>query len=668
MSDTVDFEDDDIELSGEETPVASSLLEDLTEEEVTTLANELAYEIDQCIADRGEKPENWEKWRDNREGVPDAQRVGRFEGSSQVVTPITEIICNNAFGKLKSAFDRDDAFFVYKPISEAIEAEVKRCKVITKYVKILTDSKQDLNWEKHKTVCLYEGGSMGTIFLDVNWITDRKKFKQKVAGEYQDVFQELSGVRLSTISVDDVYFRSSATDVQSSHFFAKAQRYQNYQLRNMANMGYFRQEDVDKVIKGATADSSDRKTAEAQRTGEGESDQEITTLFVCYYRYDADKDGYDEDLIFVYDKLSNTILDVKYNEFSARTIEPIVYMFRLDKIEGRGIAEMVLHMQSEANFHHRLRMDASQFEGIPMLVGKIGSGLKSKETIYPGKIFMTVNGAPDLQRLQGGNTYAGSMMAENQAVNYAQKVTAMSDTAGGFADQTMKSRDSFKGQMLRLDQSSGISGSIYDNTEASFDNVGLYILYYLIRNREAVIAGEKQYQRMSDADIAELDAALNVPFSSIPMKLYCTCHVANADETIEVMKQNYMMLYQMLASFYKEIIPAYMMVYGQQGQMMDEESKAAILKGISGSTKFMEKLMRLYGEEETFKYLPNTKIADVMLEMKALMDEQKLAMSGMRSGSMQGMPVQAPQQSQGQGMIESGMEQNAAAMPGGGAY
>ena len=620
----------------------------------------MEYEINQSISERGAKESLWEKLRDARDGIPEVTSGNAFLGASKIVTPITEILVNNIFGKLKDTFHRSGPFFVYKSIAPNDEVRVEACDIITKYVEILTKSKLDINWNSIKTVAMYETDSIGTCYLYTNWVTDRKKFKQKVEGQYQDIYQEFSGIRVDMLPVDSVFFRSNSKSVQDSAFFAIESTYQEYQLRNLVNMGYLDEERVEKVIQVMKPDDSIAATASAERNEEELSDDPIAKVYQCYYRYDADGDGYAEDLIVTYCLDSNTILDIKYNEFGERTIVPVRYMFKTGKIEGRGVAETVQNMQAEADFHHRVRIDTDKYNACPVFVTRIGSGIRANESFYPGKLFVTAHGKEDLVKLEGGAQSQLSLNAEEKAVQYAQESTAMSSIAGGFADPVMKSRDSVRGSAMRLEQSTGITTAIFENMEDAFNQVGLHILYYLVRNREAIMQSEQEYKRLTDEELGKLEVALTQTFGSIPLRFYCDVHVADQTETLEGMKQNYIILYQMLGEFYEKIFPVYNMVFGQQGAGIDNESKAVLLKAISGSSELMEKIFNLYGEDAAYKYLPNTQKAEILLEMKKQMDQQAMGMGEFG----QGVKEQIPQTEQAQQEPEGPTQEQF--IPGGG--
>jgi len=285
-------------------------------------------------------------------------------------------------------------------------------------------------------------------------------------------------------------------------------------------------------------------------------------------------------------------------------------------------------MQSELEALHNNRINAVHMTTLKMFIARKNSGIKARETMSPGKIFLVDNVA-DFKTLEVGEVYPSSLAAEGNAWMYLQKATLMSDTMAGFADQTLKSRDGLGMQTNRMRANSGMVGSILEGMEDAYSNLGLLTFFQLVWNRETVIENETRIKRLRDDEILLLDKALSIKIEEIPVKLRFSVRTSDVEQTFEARRQNVLSLWSIYTMFKKEQLPLLMQVYGgipgPQGLMpLPQPVKEAALRYIVGTSKLMEKMLEFFGEDETGDFVSPVKLEELAFEMMDLAQEQML--------------------------------------------
>ena len=173
-------------------------------------------------------------------------------------------------------------------------------------------------------------------------------------------------------------------------------------------------------------------------------------------------------------------------------------------------------MQDEITTIHNMSIDADKLAISTPCKYKKDRGIQPNMSMYPGKM-IPVEEMDDLIPMSLGNVNLASINREGQSYQYAARNSGISDTMAGFADTTLKSRDTLGGQTLRYQQGMGMFNAIVEGFMDFFSRVGMKIFYLLVNNRDKVIEKEKTLGRMSNEEIKVLDAALNIDVTEIPM-------------------------------------------------------------------------------------------------------------------------------------------------------
>jgi len=268
------------------------------------------------------------------------------------------------------------------------------------------------------------------------------------------------------------------------------------------------------------------------------------------------------------------------------------------------------------------------------------------------------NPREDVNAFQLGEVYPSSLQSENLAWSLAQKAVGLSDTQMGFADQTLGSRDTARGQAMRLQRGDSILGSAADGMKNTLSQIGMLVWMQCVANKDRVLAREKIAQRLDEEELNLLGESLNMEITEVPLKMQFVVKTTEAEKTYEQRRMNVMTLSQLYTQFATQTIPLAMQLFGPQGMQMQQQAPELwqyMARVLTGSGKLMEDIFKFFGTYDTKNYIPDPDRMDEMLDMIAGAAQ---GLSGMpQIGAPQGQGQgQMPPQGQGQmgGMGEAG--------------
>jgi len=604
--------------------------------------------------------EKLDKWRRLREGITEVKKKNYpFPNSSNVMTPLTMWLCQTVYGEMRNTFAVREPFWMVKAMYKD-PGLIEKAKVLSKYFNIISKSPTDLNLNSKNDVMHYEADTLGTCYVKYPYVKRTWNFVTEDTGGAEKPVEVTShdGLDIITYSEESVFFPVGCTDLQNAPWVAFIDSYFEHDLKMLEDDGIFL--DVDRVIESEIGDSSyfrENKDRDSERLGMEVDVDGLYDVAEVYAFWDVNGDGKPEDIIVNIHLSSGTVLSEQYNKIGRRPFGAMKYMFVPYQMPGRGVCQMVEHMQDEADTVHNMRIDNNKFANQNVLQIKNGSDLKPNETVYPGKIF-PVDTVGDVAPLQLGKMEYASVTEENLATTYAQRASGVSEIMAGFADSTLKSRDTFGGQQLRLQQGKGMFSAIVDNKIRFYDEMGLIMYYQLIHHREEVMEKERKIMRMPDEDLAILEEALNIPIDQIPLKLQFQVRTRNIEETKDVQRNNMLMFSQLLDQYTQTALQASMMLNNPQ-QPLPPEAHAILTKSLEGKTRILQDILELMAVEDTADYVLD---ADAMEEAHRAEEAQKRMMMLKQSMQMQLMgPQMGPQIQGGQNGQSNGSLPQAAA-------
>jgi hypothetical protein len=575
-------------------------------EKIDEIMSWLTTEFEKTQSQRARKYESLRRYRRARAGEKSMEsKEYPYPNSSNVSVPMSLIMAQGTFGALKGTFSQKIPFWSIK--SQAKDEEMhKRATVLEKYYRIISESQFDLDLRKKNRTILYEGGSLGTCMVKVSWLDKDWFFKRVENGAKREVTSFLhSGPAVIPLPYEHAIYPEGQESIQDLPWFAQKIPLQKHEIEARKTQGVY--DNLDKVLANPRTEPTDE---ERDRAASGDKDFDQTEkydLYEFYFYYDSDGDGKPSDIIFTIHMDSHTLVKQQYNNLGWRPFIPFNYFHVPYSVEGRGTCQTVDTLQEEVDGVHNVRNDNMKLANMRMLAVKRTGKMNTKERMRPGKIWWLENPKNDINVVQLGEVYPSSVQEENMLWSYAEKACAMPSIKMGFADQTLKSRDTWHGMQTRLGQNDGLFESIKEGLEEAYANMGMLLFFILVDHREEVIAKERSIGRLTEDEVNLLEDILSMRIDDVPQKLAFNINTSDLQDTWAAKQQNLVMLANISNMTQQQLMPLAQILLGPQGQQMMQQSPRLFQymnDTFVNNWKTLEKVYEFAGFQDTENYIP----------------------------------------------------------------
>lgn len=587
------------------------------------------------------------KWRKEVEAFSsDVPKNHPFKNASNVRVPIMQMIVEAAYARIKGAFSARDNLWVVESTRTGSTPDDEKsrqlAKCLTEYLDVLARSPTDLNMEAFNADAIMDAVITGTVFPKVVWTKHAWNVRTNDSGAADKEVVAHLGPEVIPIPIERVWFKKGIRNLQTAPWIAVDIPYTEIELRAKARQGIFDPDAVAKVLgAGARTQLTDIETEAAKSEDVGEDVGVAAARFDVtefYVFYDVDGDGGMYDLIVHMHVDSGTILSVQYNSYGYRLISPIRFSHRQYSITGRGLGQKLESMQTEVDAIHNMRNDNMKLANTRMIVTRRGALRGSSiDNVFAGRNIEVDMPSQDVQAFQLGEVYPSSLQAEGQSIEYAHRAGAFNETMMGHPSKMLGSRDTARGQAMRLQTGDSLFEDIVSGMVRAYSTVGMMVVMQLIAHREDVVATEKMRLRLSEEKLQMLDEALAIGIDEISTRFNFRVQTQDMEKTMESKRQNLLTLTQLFTQFAQQTVPMAMQLMGPQGQQMAQqapEAYAYMMRILTGAGLMMSDVFKFFGEMDTQNYLPDFKKYDMMLDTMVQMQ-----------GQMQGQPqMQGPMQ------------------------
>lgn len=212
-------------------------------------------------------------------------------------------------------------------------------------------------------------------------------------------------------------------------------------------------------------------------------------IIQSYVYFDYDNDGWEEDLLVTWDRVSGTLLSVIYNPYDHRPLEVMRYHPRAFMFYGQGMPEKLRALQTEMSDIHNQRILNIILANSRMWARKASSGLPDQFSVFPGKV-LTVNNADDLTPLQMGEVYPSIERAEGGALQLASQLIGLNEMNPAQSN-LFSSRTPATTAQLGSSLQNQRFGSSFDSMKSATSGSVIQALY---RYQERLLAGDKNVE------------------------------------------------------------------------------------------------------------------------------------------------------------------------------
>jgi hypothetical protein len=588
------------------------------------------------------------KWRRQREAIPEATPAEHaLSNASRIEPPLTQIHAQTAYAKVKGYYDTNKPYFWQAKSNSDDPEDHLDAKLITKYLGLLANSQFDLNLDKVKRVVSDEATFMGILMVKVVWETLEWKFKSSddASGELQTQTMTFhDGPSIIPISQEDTFYPPFWDEVQRMPWIAHELHMPLHEFENKVMNGeYDKPEDRGgKEIDPKTwlrEDFTDSESQSEKMRGFTPRSPKVIDLMEFHFFWDIDDDGVWEDLIFTVHCPSRTIVKKIYNGIAAREFQEFGYIPRSFMLEGRGVGQICEGLQDEASGTHRLRNDGMKLATMKMLKLRRSVLRENKNTIYQGKIWITDNPKEDMDAFAMGEVPPSSLQSENLVWSLAAQAVGVSSPDRGFADPTLGTRDTFRGQEMRMEQSQGIMQTTVESTSEAWARVGMLVMFQLVRNVKRVIWNERKLMRLKDDEITRLEAVLSMPISDVPRRFKFEIYTTDIEHSYEAKRDTLIKLMELTMQAQPQLVQLGMSVFGPQGMQLRQTAPDAwsqLLEVYVGSVNMLKESFVFADFTDTEDYLQDVSKWDKLIQILRQQNAQQIESIERMRGGMQG--------------------------------
>ena len=583
-----------------------------TEENKMAFMDYISTEVDEAASDAGRSV------RMARNDIIKRQRLARpesetknfpWENASNVSPPLALQKTNTVTTRILNKLLDKKPLIKY----EAEKPYEANAGAITRYVQKLIESPYGIDLYSKLWNIVYDTVSLGTKFVKVPFSVDRMRFNRKDGNGAEEKIDRVIRACPDVISIpmEDFLTRPHWTNLQTAPWIGVRYYKFRHELEALAAQGYYT--GVDQIItETGTIDShkeDEQRMLGVETSGGGDSHNDIFEIYECNVFWDADGDGYAEDIIVHFEKNTKTILRAEFNTLGTRDYRRLPHIDIPGNLYGLGVGDIMIPLQDEAEALHNMRNDATQLAILPIVVTSESSGLGQKTNLYPGKFIKTPVPREDIIINKFPNVGPDALQAETFVQAYADQATGASDALSG-GDIGGNNRIGATGTQFLASQSLGYIDAIAGQMDKEIAAVGMLFLYQLVNNSELV-----DLSMLSDADQQLVSQVLSMNVEDIPGKFKFQARLSSVADSQSTKQQQALQLFQVYTAYGDKMSQlAAQMANPQMAQVPRVvESMQTYFVGL---TNIMTSVLENFDEDNVQDYLPFVKDLEMMLRMQ----------------------------------------------------
>lgn len=332
-------------------------------------------------------------------------------------------------------------------------------------------------------------------------------------------------------------------------------------------------------------------------------------LVEMHVRYDADGNGFEEDLVVVYHEPSYTILRATYNPWAhGKRPYQVVRYRRGAGFYGIGVCEQSKMWQDTISDVLNFNIDKILLSNAPMIAIKEGANILPNEQIFPGKIW-PLQDAKDMQPFflsAPGSFDINSLISMLQ--EGAKQSTGITDLQWGTVGALPSRTPAATVASLLQEGNTRFDMAIQDARLSGLNHVGLQVLQLLQQqagNRmnnplgqsyiglAAMVLGSPEGQYVAQA--------LQLPFEDISTGIGVQITATSGTANRELAKQNQLALLQL----YAQLGPGFIQLAQIAQTMPGTPAAETAIDLFRGGAEFLARLMEQFDVRNAEDLIPN---------------------------------------------------------------
>jgi len=587
----------------------------LNEEQRSMLKNYLNKEIGDTVANAGREE------RIERNKTIERQRTIRpknktqafpWDGAANTVPPLMWTKISSVVGRfVQSILDKDPIFSYDTTDPDWNDHAI----AVTKHIASIVDDANQAGFRQKIWMLEFDKASYGTVFVKVPFEIKDRVFTRGTEKVNQLIRHCPKPI---VIPFEDFITRYHWSDIQEMPWYAVRTRLFMHELKALEAKGVY--ENVDLVL-GNNHQLDDEKLDRLKNMGIDEQDNnadpnKVFEIFEVNIFFDVEGDGIVEDIIVHYEKDSNTILRVEFNDLGRRDIVRIPYAEIMGSLYGMGLGDMTSSLQEmiETVFNTSFNSDELSYMGL--LVTRQGSGIEFGEDIYPGATVSVPNPAEDLNLFKFPSVTEQAMLLERKIQDYADEATGATKMMVGQEGAGEGNRIGSQGTQMLAQKGEGYLQTFLNLALNGYKEIGQLFLLQMVRNSDYV-----DYSNVNEADRLLLEEVYNTPVEEIASKFKFNVSLTAIKQDKGQRQQALVQLFELFNAYMdKQVQYVTAMSDPQLAQPGFERLQETLMTAFVGMNKLFEKIAENFDITETGDLQPYFKDLELILEMA---DKQK---------------------------------------------
>lgn len=587
------------------------------EEMKSEIINFITSEIDSVLSDRSEIEDSWEKWRRQRIARPEQKTKNYpWPNASNQAVPLAATNTNSLYATTKDKFGSRRPLIT---VSAEDSTYVPHAEALTRLLDKILESKHHIDIRKKNLTLFYDLVSLGTQFVKVPWSIKKWSFKRE-GGQVDKIVMDSPNV--IPIPIEDFFCKLHLYDIQAAPWVAVRTRYAEYELKqNQANGIFENVEEVLSFSESTIPEWQEESLDQQDQSSSVTEDSREYEVYEAYVFWDVDGDGIPEDIKLWIQKDANIILRAEFNELGKRDIIRIPYFNMPYQLYAMGVGHMVEKLQDEVDTLHNLRINSQHLSSLQGFVTRNGSTHLDNFVFEPLFNMKADNPREDVQMIKFPDVSSSTFMAENTAVQYADRMTGAGNAMMGQPDDQAKTRATASGTMFLAEQGYKLYESISKNIEEGYGEIGLMIVYQMVANSDRAIDSLIPMAALEDQEL--LSEVLSMNVEDVPSRFNFSIQVTEVDKTEEAKLQKAMTM-QQIYSVYAERVAG----LAEKIQMIKQAGMAEMMEPMmklyTGQTKIMEEIIELLTDKDPEEFTVYIKDIDFMLQQQSMAKDQQV--------------------------------------------
>jgi len=483
--------------------------------------------------------------------------------------------------------------FAYKPtftIEPTQDSKwSKIAKNVERYLEFKVRTEMDLYNAYRRT--LFDTVRLGTGVMMTPWVEETATYPVRWAWiERQVPVRVKQSVVAQYLPIRDFLYPPGYSTLHYMPWWARRMYWTPQMLRVEDRRGYY---DVpDEVLKHLEPLPMWTEQAR-QRTDESGYPQRILG-WETWAKLDLKEDGDVKRYVFTWHPGLRKILRAELDTYPRWPLSIFRYGIRDQGMTGLGIIEMVAPYETALYALYNLLVD--NFKGATMLCfkGKKGANLRSDTKIRPLKLFLLDNPETDLIPMQMGAPYALNPTFMNSVWDLGERRAGVSDYALGRESPIVAGRATATGTLALIQEGQRRFDLTIHDVRTTTDDIGQFTLAVM----HQMLSGQAPYMVLGP-DGQYVQEWLEMPAIPPQYVLKLMSSMSNIALNRETEKQSAQMTFQLLGSYYQQIVQLMMGMLNPQTppEMRQVLSNIAVAAGNK-----LQKVLEAYGEISPAQY------------------------------------------------------------------